>query len=93
MARAVSDGQAVGIPLHPDCPGNERGKEPSEAYRQDLPQRIDAIYVNLGTLYGSPSRSGSACDYCHTRDGASVVLRPCGMDASVSEETLLEQRK
>jgi len=26
-------------------------------------------------------------------NGAAIVLRPCGMDASVSEETLLEQRK
>ncbi len=35
-------------------PGNERGKEPSKAYRQNLKQRDDAIYVNLGTVCGSP---------------------------------------
>lgn len=38
----------------PDFPGNERGNEPSKAYRQDLPQRADVTYVNLGTLVGAP---------------------------------------
>ena len=40
--------------LHPDFPDNERGKEPSKAYRQDLQQCVDATYVNLGTMYDSP---------------------------------------
>src|SRR5262245_25377119 len=35
-------------------PGLERGSEPCKAYRQDLRQRVDAIYVNLGTIHGSP---------------------------------------
>jgi len=35
-------------------PGIERGNEPGKAYRQDLQQRVDAIYVNLGTIHGSP---------------------------------------
>jgi hypothetical protein len=41
--------------MHPDLPGNERGKEPSKAYRQDLPQRDDATCANLGTPSGSPT--------------------------------------
>ena len=40
--------------MHPDFPDNERGKEPSKAYRQDLQQCANATYVNLGTMYGSP---------------------------------------
>jgi len=35
-------------------PGNERGNEPSQAYRQDLKQHEDATYVNLRTTYGYP---------------------------------------
>jgi hypothetical protein len=31
----------------PGFPGGERGSEPSQAYRQDLKQRDDAIYMNL----------------------------------------------
>lgn len=42
------------IPSHPVFPGNERGDEPSKAYRQDLPQRGDATYLNLGTTSDSP---------------------------------------
>jgi len=38
----------------PDFPGNERGNEPSQAYRQDLTQRADAIYMNLRTTSDSP---------------------------------------
>jgi hypothetical protein len=58
----------------PARPGNERGKEPSQAYRQSLPHHADATYVNLGTLYSSPDRSRSACDQCYTEGGVSVVV-------------------
>ena len=54
----VSDGQEVSTPQHSDFPGNERGDEPSQAYRQDLRQRVDATYVNLGTMQGSPTGVG-----------------------------------
>ena len=57
------DGQAA-LPTQPASPGNERGKEPSQAYRQSLPHHADATYVNLGTLPSSPERSRSACDQC-----------------------------
>jgi hypothetical protein len=40
------------LPIHPDLPGNE----PCQVYRQDLPQHVDAPYVNLGTTRGSPER-------------------------------------
>jgi hypothetical protein len=36
-------------------PGNERGEEPSKAYRQDLQQRDDATCANLGTPSGPPA--------------------------------------
>ena len=38
----------------PASPGDERGNEPCQAYRQDLPRHADATYVNLGTTFGSP---------------------------------------
>ena len=63
------------LPTQPASPGNERGKEPSQAYRQSLPHHADATYVNLGTLYSSPARSRSACDQCCARGGAVVVVR------------------
>ena len=50
MAEVALKGQEGGTLLHPAPHGNERGKEPSQAYRQNLKQRVDAIYVNLGTL-------------------------------------------
>ena len=68
------DRQAA-LPIQPARPGNERGKEPSQAYRQSLPHHADATYVNLGTLYSSPDRSRSACDQCWIRGGAFVVVR------------------
>jgi hypothetical protein len=40
-------GKEDGTPRQPGFPGDERGSEPSQAYRQDLKQRDDAIYVNL----------------------------------------------
>ena len=58
----------------PARPGNEQGKEPSQAYRQSLPHHADATYVNLGTLPGSPEWSRSACDQCWVRGGAFVVV-------------------
>jgi hypothetical protein len=58
----------------PVSPGNERGKEPSQAYRQSLPHHADATYVNLGTLPSSPEGSRSACDQCWVRGGAFVVV-------------------
>jgi len=47
-------GRKPGAQKKPGIPGNERGKEPSKAYRQNLRQRDDATYVNLGTVCGSP---------------------------------------
>ena len=35
-------------------PDDERGNEPCQAYRQNLRRHEDAIYVNLGTTFGSP---------------------------------------
>jgi len=66
---------ASGTLTQPANPGNERGKEPSQAYRQSLPHHADATYVNLGTLYSSPDRSRSACDQGYTEGGVSVVVR------------------
>jgi hypothetical protein len=40
------------LQLHPDNPGNERGNEPSQVYRQNLPQHVDATYVKLGNPAG-----------------------------------------
>ena len=40
----------------PQLPDNEQGNEPSQAYRQDLPQHDDATYVNLRTTQGYPAR-------------------------------------
>jgi hypothetical protein len=57
------DWQAA-LPKQPARPGNEQGKEPSQAYRQSLQHHADATYVNLGTLPSSPERSRSACDQC-----------------------------
>ena len=68
------DRQAA-LPIQPASPGNEQGKEPSQAYRQSLPHHADATYVNLGTLSSSPARSRSACDQCCARGGAFVVVR------------------
>jgi hypothetical protein len=59
----------------PFFPDNEQGKEPSQAYRQSLPHHADATYVNLGTLWVSPSWSRSACDQWPPGGGASVVIR------------------
>jgi len=72
--RIASDGQEVGTP-YSDFPGNERGNEPSQVYRQDLKQHVDAIYVNLGTMQGFP-RNGNrpACGQCPTWGGAPVVV-------------------
>ena len=67
------DWQAA-LPKQPASPGNEQGKEPSQAYRQSLPHHADATYVNLGTLPSPPERSRSACDQCWTRGGAFVVV-------------------
>jgi len=47
-------GRKAALSQHPDFRDNERGKEPSKAYRQDLQQCVDATYVNLGTMYDSP---------------------------------------
>jgi len=71
----VSEGQVVSTPIQPDFPGGERGNEPSQAYRQDLKQRADAIYVNLGTMQDSPKRSRPACGQCRAWGGAPVVVR------------------
>jgi hypothetical protein len=60
--------------LQPACPGNEQGKEPSQAYRQSLPHHVDATYVNLGTLPTSPERGRPACGQWWTRGGAFVVV-------------------
>ena len=57
-------GKVNGTLLQPEDPSNERGKEPSQAYRQNLQHHDDATYVNLGTLSSSPERSRSACDQC-----------------------------
>ena len=65
------DWQAA-LPTQPASPGNEQGKEPSQAYRQSLPHHADATYVNLGTLSSSPERSRSAGDQGWTRGGALV---------------------
>jgi hypothetical protein len=43
-------GRKPGAQKKSGIPGNERGKEPSKAYRQNLRQREDATYVNLGTV-------------------------------------------
>ena len=51
----ASDGQEDGTP-QTYFPDNERGDEPSQAYRQNLKQRVDAIYVNLGTMQSFPTR-------------------------------------
>ena len=51
MYRSYGPGNQHSSP--PDCPGNERGDEPSKAYRQDLRQGGDATDVNLGTTSGS----------------------------------------
>jgi len=67
------DWQAA-LPTQPASPGNEQGKEPSQAYRQSLPHHADATYVNLGTLSSSPERSRSAGDQGWTRGGALVVV-------------------
>ena len=40
-------GRKKALQGQPGFPGGERGKEPSQVYRQDLMQRDDAIYVNL----------------------------------------------
>ena len=50
LGEIVFDGQGIGTPTQPDTPGSEQGKEPSKAYRQNLKQCADAVYVNLGTL-------------------------------------------
>ena len=63
------------LPTQPASPGNEQGKEPSQAYRQSLPHHADATYVNLGTWSSSPERGRSACDQCWARGGAFVVIR------------------
>ena len=73
--KVVFDGQEVSTPTHPDFSGNERGNEPSQAYRQGLKQRADAIYVNLGTMQSSPTRSRPACGQCLAWGGAPVVVR------------------
>ena len=39
----------------PAYPDGERGNEPCQAYRQNLRRHADAIYVNLGTTFGSPA--------------------------------------
>jgi hypothetical protein len=39
---------------HPAVPTSERGSEPRQAYRHDLPPREDAPSANLGTSGGSP---------------------------------------
>ena len=57
-------GLVRGTLIQPANPDNERGKEPSQAYRQNLQHHEDATYVNLGTLSSSPERSRSACDQC-----------------------------
>ena len=67
------DWQAA-LPTQPASPGNEQGKEPSQAYRQSLPHHADATYVNLGTLSSSPERRRSAGDQGWTRGGALVVV-------------------
>jgi len=48
----------IGTPSQPSSPDNERGNEPSQAYRQDLPQHADATYMNLRTTQGYPERKG-----------------------------------
>src|SRR5215831_3414140 len=63
------------LQTQPASPGNEQGKEPSQAYRQSLPHHADATYVNLGTLYRSPARRRAACAQCGTRGGAFIVVR------------------
>ena len=58
---SLSDGDSLGktrkAALHnlSLSSGGERGNEPCQAYRQDLIQRADVTYVNLGTMFGSPS--------------------------------------
>jgi hypothetical protein len=52
--RCLIQTQDISTASPPDGPDNARGKEPSKAYRQHLRQRVDALYVNLGTLQADP---------------------------------------
>jgi hypothetical protein len=47
-------GRGLVLQIQPNPHDDERGEEPSKAYRQNLQQCDDAIYVNLGTLCDSP---------------------------------------
>ncbi len=67
----LGDGHSRNIPHLPD---NERGNEPSQAYRQDLPQHDDATYVNLRTTQGHPAWIRSVCDQCSPWGGVRVVV-------------------
>jgi len=45
--RIASDGQESSHLVFHYLHGDEQGKEPSKAYRQDLTQRVDATHVNV----------------------------------------------
>ncbi len=53
-------GQEVSTLTHPDFPGDERGNEPSQAYRQNLKQRVDVTYMNLRTMPVSPAMESAS---------------------------------
>jgi hypothetical protein len=54
---------------------DERGKEPSQAYRQNLRQRDEDTYANVGTFRGSPRTERAHLRLiCHGRGRAPVVV-------------------
>jgi hypothetical protein len=57
-------------------PDDERGNEPSKAYRLNLKRYEDATYMNLGTMCDSPEFGvGQLATICCTWGGAFVVVR------------------
>jgi hypothetical protein len=52
----TSEGQETSTPeIYLVFPDDERGNEPSKAYRLNLPRYEDATYMNLGAMYNSPA--------------------------------------
>jgi len=47
-------GRKPALDNFPVFPDDERGDEPSQAYRLNLQRYDDATYMNLGTMCGSP---------------------------------------
>ncbi len=68
-------GKSLAFHAHPKLSDNERGNEPSQAYRHDLPQRADAIYVNLRTRCGYRQRFGQLAARYRIGGGVLVVVR------------------